>query len=161
MLTAVFYFPNTDYTSIVEFPKNPAGLMYMGVRPHKCHVKGEVTNEDEFELHEWEMQIRKAIDINGIVERNNSPVDKLPPEEDVAMFPAKKVEPVDRNPIMEFFEYEHLPEALQKVSLEICQVAEHLHDTLPDGPEKSAGLRKLLEAKDCFVRAAFSECRGK
>jgi hypothetical protein len=27
--------------------------------------------------------------------------------------------------------------------------------TLPDGPEKSAGLRKLLEAKDCFVRAAL------
>jgi hypothetical protein len=26
---------------------------------------------------------------------------------------------------------------------------------LPDGPELSAGLRKLLEAKDCFVRAAL------
>jgi hypothetical protein len=26
---------------------------------------------------------------------------------------------------------------------------------LPDGPEKSAGMRKLLEAKDCFVRAAL------
>ena len=25
---------------------------------------------------------------------------------------------------------------------------------LPDGPEKSAGMRKLLEAKDCFVRCA-------
>jgi hypothetical protein len=24
---------------------------------------------------------------------------------------------------------------------------------LPDGPEKSAGLRKLLEAKECFIRA--------
>ncbi|PRY56421.1 hypothetical protein B0I28_10970 [Glycomyces artemisiae] len=26
---------------------------------------------------------------------------------------------------------------------------------LPDGPELTAGLRKLLEAKDCFVRAAL------
>jgi hypothetical protein len=26
---------------------------------------------------------------------------------------------------------------------------------LADGPELSAGLRKLLEAKDCFVRAAL------
>ena len=25
-------------------------------------------------------------------------------------------------------------------------------DILPDGPELTAGLRKLLEAKDCFVR---------
>jgi hypothetical protein len=26
---------------------------------------------------------------------------------------------------------------------------------VPDGPELTAGLRKLLEAKDCFVRAAL------
>jgi hypothetical protein len=31
-----------------------------------------------------------------------------------------------------------------------------MNDALPDGPEKSAGLRKLLEAKDCFVRAKIS-----
>jgi hypothetical protein len=28
-----------------------------------------------------------------------------------------------------------------------------MENTLPDGPEKTTGLRKLLEAKDCFVRA--------
>jgi hypothetical protein len=28
-------------------------------------------------------------------------------------------------------------------------------DDLPDGPELTAGLRKLLEAKDCFVRASL------
>ena len=27
--------------------------------------------------------------------------------------------------------------------------------SLPDGPELTTGLRKLLEAKDCFVRAAL------
>lgn len=30
---------------------------------------------------------------------------------------------------------------------------------LPDGPELTAGLRKLLEAKDCFVRAAVDAHR--
>ena len=30
-----------------------------------------------------------------------------------------------------------------------------MNEQLPDGPEKSAGLRKLLEAKDCMVRAAL------
>jgi hypothetical protein len=29
---------------------------------------------------------------------------------------------------------------------------------LPDGPELTAGLRKLLEAKDCLVRAALDAC---
>ena len=54
-----------------------------------------------------------------------------------------------------YFRYDHLPPALQDVSKPICELAEKMDDTLPDGPEKSAGMRKLLEAKDCFVRAAL------
>jgi hypothetical protein len=46
-----------------------------------------------------------------------------------------------------------LPPKLQEVSEPIAHLAEAMDATLPDGPEKSAGLRKLLEAKDCFVRA--------
>lgn len=58
-------------------------------------------------------------------------------------------------PIMKFFTYEHLPVHLQEVSKPIAEVARAFDRGLPDGPEKSAGLRKLLEAKDCFVRAAL------
>ena len=54
---------------------------------------------------------------------------------------------------MDFFEYEHLPEHLQGVSRDIGELAVKLNESLPDNDEKSAGLRKLLEAKDCFVRA--------
>lgn len=54
---------------------------------------------------------------------------------------------------MKFFEYSHLPEKLQEVSRPIGELAVKLNNELPEGPEKSAGLRKLLEAKDCFVRA--------
>ncbi len=43
---------------------------------------------------------------------------------------------------MKFFKCDHLPEKLQEVSKPIWDLA-----------EKSAGLRKLLEAKDCFVRS--------
>lgn len=57
------------------------------------------------------------------------------------------------NQIMDFFEYSHLPQHLQAVSKPICDLAKQMNEQLPDGPEKSAGLRKLLEAKDCFVRA--------
>lgn len=59
------------------------------------------------------------------------------------------------NPIMKYFEYKHLPEHLQVVSRPFGELAEHLNSTLPDCAEKSAGLRKLLEAKDCAVRAAL------
>jgi len=59
------------------------------------------------------------------------------------------------NSILEFFEYGHLPEHLQAVSKLVHDLAHDMVDALPDGPELTAGLRKLLEAKDCFVRAAL------
>ena len=59
------------------------------------------------------------------------------------------------NPIMKYFEFAHLSAALQGVSGDVYELACSMNAQLPDGPEKSAGLRKLLEAKDCFVRAAL------
>lgn len=56
---------------------------------------------------------------------------------------------------IKYFAYSHLPEKLQKVSKPIGDLAQQMEEQLPDGPEKSAGMRKLLEAKDCFVRAAL------
>lgn len=55
--------------------------------------------------------------------------------------------------ILRHFSYSHLPAHLQSVSQPVGILAELMDDILPDCPEKSAGLRKLLEAKDCFVRA--------
>ena len=58
---------------------------------------------------------------------------------------------------MKFFDYEHLPERLQGVSKPVGDLARQMNEALPDCAEKSAGLRKLLEAKDCFVRAKLEE----
>jgi len=49
------------------------------------------------------------------------------------------------------FAYEHLPEHLQAVSRPVHDPAQLMVDTLPDGPELSAGLRSLWEAKNSFV----------
>lgn len=54
---------------------------------------------------------------------------------------------------MKYFAYEHLPPHLQEVSKPIGDLASLMNDSLPDGDEKEIGLRKLLEAKDCLVRA--------
>jgi len=61
-----------------------------------------------------------------------------------------------RSPIMQFFSFDHLPDHLQEPSKSCAQLAESMERELPDGAEKSAGLRKLLEAKDCFVRAKLN-----
>ena len=61
------------------------------------------------------------------------------------------------NNILTHFRYEHLPEFLQEVSKPMCEMAWTFENSLPDCAEKSAGLRKLLEAKDCFVRARLEK----
>lgn len=57
------------------------------------------------------------------------------------------------SPILKWFDCSHLPPRLQQVTRPIEEVARTLDAELRDGPEKSTGLRKLLEAKDAFVRA--------
>jgi hypothetical protein len=64
------------------------------------------------------------------------------------------------DPIMQFFEYAHLPPALQTVSAPFCLLAKSITDPesgLPRNAERTVALRKLLEAKDAAVRASI--CR--
>ena len=63
------------------------------------------------------------------------------------------------NKIMNYFNYVHLPLALQEVSSPIGSLAIRMDRELEDSEEKSMGLRKLLEAKDCFVRAKIESVR--
>lgn len=57
--------------------------------------------------------------------------------------------------LLSFFEHAHLPKGLHSVAAPCGRLAVEMADRLPDSPELAAGLRKLLEAKDCFVRAAL------
>lgn len=57
-------------------------------------------------------------------------------------------------PILEFFKSDHLPVWLQEVSRPFGLMAWEMAKA-PRNAETSAGLRKLLEAKDCAVRAAL------
>lgn len=54
-----------------------------------------------------------------------------------------------------WFTFDHLRDDLHPPSRACAELAQEMISALPDGPELSAGLRKLLEAKDCFVRAAI------
>lgn len=54
--------------------------------------------------------------------------------------------------LLAHFQFGHLPPALQAVSEPCARLANVMVAELPDGPELTTGLRKLLEAKDCFVR---------
>lgn len=70
----------------------------------------------------------------------------------------KEVTMVDlhyNEPLLQFFSYLHLPMNLQRVSQPFSYLAGTIVRELPRNPERSEALRKLLEAKDCAVRAAL------
>lgn len=61
------------------------------------------------------------------------------------------------DPLLQFFTHAHLPTHLQVVSQAFCDLATEVDATLPRNPERTVCLRKLLEAKDCAVRAVLFE----
>jgi len=63
----------------------------------------------------------------------------------------------DKEFLMQFFKYQHLPESLQEISVQFAAVASNMMAVLPKNPERTTMLRKLLEAKDCAVRAKIAE----
>jgi len=63
---------------------------------------------------------------------------------------------MNQHPALIFFKYEHLPEHLQAVSKPFGDLARKLADELPACRELDKALDRLLEAKDCAVRARLS-----
>ena len=63
----------------------------------------------------------------------------------------------ERDHIMQFFAFAHLPPHLQAVSQPFGEMAERIAATLPRNPERTVALRKLLEAKDAAVRALLAK----
>lgn len=57
--------------------------------------------------------------------------------------------------LLRYFAFDHLPELLQVTSAAFAQLATHLVDTTARSAERTVALRKLLESKDCAVRAAL------
>ncbi len=55
--------------------------------------------------------------------------------------------------LMQFFAFSHLPHELQFVSKPFHDLASLICANLPANPERTVALRKLLESKDCAVRA--------
>lgn len=74
-----------------------------------------------------------------------------PPEPGTAVPPDR----FPTEPLLQFFEYEHLPAHLQVVSAPFGLLANDIVHLLPRNPERTVALRKLLEAKDCAVRAVL------
>lgn len=58
--------------------------------------------------------------------------------------------------ILKLFQYSHLPNNLQEISRPFGELAEKVAQNYPETDETYFALRKLLEAKDCAVRASLT-----
>lgn len=63
----------------------------------------------------------------------------------------------DTDPIMQYFEYGHLPDILQEISKPYCTLASKVVKEYPRNAERTVTLRKLLEAKDAAVRCNLTK----
>lgn len=59
------------------------------------------------------------------------------------------------DPLLTFFAYAHLPQSLQEKSRPFYDLAKQIIDSTPRNTMRDLALLKLLEAKDCAVRAAL------
>lgn len=77
-------------------------------------------------------------------------------EDDIANIDEVSLRLYDLFPILRYFEYKHLPMHIQYIPENFRAIALHMAATSvrhnKDFQETAVGLRKLLEAKDCFVR---------
>ena len=107
----------------------------------------------EIAAHDPDVYKRVAPEVFG---QQPSPYsEKHAEEQTVRAAEARKEFPCLDHPILKFFAFSHLPPFLQAVSKPFADLAIALVATTPPGAEQSAGLRKLLEAKDCFVRSVL------
>lgn len=63
---------------------------------------------------------------------------------------------MDKFPTLRFFDFAHLPLHMREISEPFAKLAYAMAERDSNHPQEvNAGLRKLLEAKDCAVRAAL------
>lgn len=56
------------------------------------------------------------------------------------------------NYLAQFFEFRNLPTEQQTIAQPFAMLVQNILE-LPDNPERTMALRKLLEARDCALRA--------
>lgn len=108
----------------------------------------------------WPVDVTTIDDVNGKMERFT---ERVPPNEtrdfyvySTRQLAIREVQPGEApqpDRMIQFFAWAHLPPHLQEISRPFGELAQWMVDNLPMNPERTAGLRKLLEAKDCAVRA--------
>lgn len=58
-----------------------------------------------------------------------------------------------QDPMLQFFVYSNLRTDLQDIAKPFGDLAQWIIDTIPNNAERALSMRKLLETRDCILRA--------
>ncbi|MEY4428614.1 MAG: Erwinia phage vB EamM Alexandra [Pseudomonadota bacterium] len=156
----VWYWPSTYDTGCME-TKPPTVMEFNGTQPCDAGV---------VYVHGDRLVNLSVTDHNGNVHKRNSvtlhqPGDVISAGGGYAVWMDYQISAtlestahkrsVGPSEILRYFNCGHLPEYLQEIAEPFFMTAEFLDQELPGGAEKATALRKLLEAKDCAIRAAL------
>lgn len=127
-----------------RFSDESAGILHAPARGTFYHVKVK-------EIHQGLTGAEQAEFFRGRADRAFA---ATYPEQAAKAEEAKQGKKADgKHRILTFFTTEHLPADLRPIGNVFVAVAEALDGMVPDGPERTVALRKLLESKDAAVRA--------
>jgi hypothetical protein len=96
-------------------------------------------------MHPNAAEIRIKQQLEEEAQRLRDPLDRIDDRQEERF--------IAQDRMLQFFVYAHLPPHLQEVSRPFRDLAATIVNKLPSNPERTVALRKLLEAKDCAVRA--------
>jgi hypothetical protein len=121
------------------------GRLRLVVTGHGQHITVELEGEAAQNLADEVLEV-----VEGPVQsREATPVGQAPRASLEGRHPSTVA-------ILRWFEYWHLPPHLAAVSQRFAVLATDLVALLPDDPELTVALRKLLEGKDAAVRCAIT-----
>ena len=111
-------------------------------------------------IHDYNKQEKVFEDVHYdlhyyVVPLNITPIDLSKSRKNMSINLDTKVDGTKQSTILQFFAYEGLDHNLQELAEEFYFMAKYLDRILPTSAEKSVTLRKLLESKDCALRAAL------
>jgi hypothetical protein len=116
---------------------------------HEGGVLGEASGETKRDV--FDKLMKEHLDAHEI--RIKSMEEKAAAVKDPRAATTAPLDVLD--PLLQFFQYEHLPPQVWMISRPFGELATNLVKMLPRNPERTVALRKLLEAKDCAVRAVL------
>lgn len=95
------------------------------------------------------------LEINGNVSGSSIQQGSPAPVVDLETVDFKALAQECGDQLVKYFAFSHLKPELKAVSQHFAAVAFALVRDVPRNPERTVALRKMLEAKDCAVRAAL------